>query len=178
MYDKEKKYAKKISGAYLGRITENGFIPKNSCMVSTEPKPDIEYGSSKLLFDMPGDIHSELQKRFPKYWRHIYVFALLRIVSMEPFKRLHEGYVRSFLSVELSGLDLSSKALSGFLAELGDECHAMVDFMKGLVSGTEYILFDGTRILSHSGNMLNAKQRDVVIRRIIPLRSILCMLFL
>ena len=101
VYDKEKKRAKKISGAYLGRITENGLIPKNSCLVSAEPKPDVEYGASKLLFDMSGDIRAELQKRFPECWRYIYVLALLRIVSMEPFKRLHEGYVRSFLSVEL-----------------------------------------------------------------------------
>ncbi|MCQ4765571.1 hypothetical protein NE577_16030, partial [Cloacibacillus evryensis] len=131
----------KISGAYLGRITENGLIPKNSCLVSAEPKPDVEYGASKLLFDMSGDIRAELQKRFPECWRYIYVLALLRIVSMEPFKRLHEGYVRSFLSVELPGLDLSSKAMSGFLAALGDRRPAMVDFMKGFVSGTEYILF-------------------------------------
>ena len=158
VYDKEKKRAKKISGAYLGRITENGLIPKNSCLVSAEPKPDVEYGASKLLFDMSGDIRAELQKRFPECWRYIYVLALLRIVSMEPFKRLHEGYVRSFLSVELPGLDLSSKAMSGFLAALGDRRPAMVDFMKGFVSGTEYILFNGTRIPSHSDNMLNAKQ--------------------
>ena len=48
------------------------------------------------------------------------------------------------------------QAMSGFLAVLGDRRPAMVDFMKGFVSGTEYILFDGTRIPSHSDNMLNA----------------------
>ena len=158
VYDKEKKRAKKISGAYLGRITEEGLIPKNSCMVSVEPRPDVEYGASKLLFDMSCDIRSELQARFPEQWRYIYVLALLRIISMEPFKRLHEGYVRSFLSVEMPKLDLSSKTLSSFLVELGDRRPAMVDFMKVFVSGTEYILFDGTRIPSHSDNMLNAKQ--------------------
>ena len=71
VYDKEKKRAKKISGAYLGRITENGLIPKNSCLVSAEPKPDVEYGASKLLFDMSGDIRAELQKRFPECWRYL-----------------------------------------------------------------------------------------------------------
>ena len=121
VYDKEKKRAKKISGAYLGRITENGLIPKNSCLVSAEPKPDVEYGASKLLFDMSGDIRAELQKRFPECWRYIYVLALLRIVSMEPFKRLHEGYVRSFFLWNCRGWIFLQKLCPVFLRRLATD---------------------------------------------------------
>lgn len=158
VYDKEKKQPRKITGVYLGRITKEGFIPKKNAIVSSTPKPDLEYGASKCLYDLSFDIREKLEVMFPEYWKDIYVLAVLRTIEMNPFKRMKESYVRSFLSVIYPGLDFSGKSLSGFLKKLGDRRPAMVEFMKFFVSDTEHIIFDGTRITTCSENMFNSKR--------------------
>ena len=157
VYDKEKKQAKKITGAYLGRITQDGFISKKSAIVPVTPIPDLEYGASKCLHDLSSDIRERLELLFPADWKEIYLLAVLRTIEMSPFKRVQERYLRSYLSILYPGLDFSGKALSLFLKRLGDRRPVMVEFMKAFVSGTEHIIFDGTRITTCSENMYNSK---------------------
>lgn len=157
VYDKEKKQAKKITGAYLGRITQEGFISKKSVIVPATPIPDLEYGASKCLHDLSSDIRERLELLFPADWKEIYLLAVLRTIEMSPFKRVQERYLRSYLSILYPGLDFSGKSLSLFLKRLGDRRPAMVEFMKAFISGTEHIIFDGTRITTCSENMYNSK---------------------
>ncbi len=59
VWDKEKKQPKKISGAYLGRITEVGLVPPKKKLVSSEVAVGIvdkQYGATSYLESLGVDI--------------------------------------------------------------------------------------------------------------------------
>ena len=51
-YDKEKKRARKITGKYLGRITEEGLIPPKEKKETANTYCVKEYGASSVLLKM------------------------------------------------------------------------------------------------------------------------------
>ena len=153
VWDAEKKQPRKISGTYLGRITEDGLIPPKHKMVSAVSPKKIsnrEYGATRYLRSLGQDIAENLAKHFPDSWREIFVMATLRAVDPQPFKRIESAYGHSFLSEDYAGLNLCSQSISRLLRDTGERRHSMVDFMKGYILGAEHILFDGTRITSYS----------------------------
>ena len=154
-YDPEKKRAKKITGEYLGRITEEGLIPpKRKQREASLQKVSIkEYGASKAVSVLGTDIYSALKKHFPKEADRIFAIAALRLIEKCPFKRVSEAYANSYLSEQYGALALSSASLSGFLKEFGKDRTAIVEFLKEFIGQDEYVLFDGTNIISNSGNM-------------------------
>ena len=154
-YDPEKKRAKKITGEYLGRITEDGLIPpKRKQNEAQLQKVSIkEYGASKAVAMLGTDIYSALKKHFPKDANRIFAIAVLRLIEKCPFKRIGEAYANSFLSEQYGVLALSSASLSGFLKEFGKDRTAIIEFLKEFIRQDEYVLFDGTNIISNSANM-------------------------
>ena len=48
---------------------------------------------------------------------------------------------------------MSSSSLSVFLRSIGSRREKIVQFMSGMLSGSEHILFDGTNIITKSENM-------------------------
>lgn len=158
VWDKEKKMPKKISGAYLGRITPEGLIEPKKKMtdivkVTEESVPNKEYGASEYLCNKGADIIEKLKRYFPEIWKTIFVMAALRVIEPQPFKRIEEAYLYSYLSVVYPGINLSKNSISGLLQELGNSRTQIVEFMKAYVSGSEHLIFDGTRITTYSREM-------------------------
>ena len=154
-YDPEKKRARKITGEYLGRITEEGLIPPKKKQVATEQNSVSvkEYGASKVALDIGKDIYEALKKHFPKNADRLFVLAVLRLLEKCPFKRIEGAYANSFLSEVFGKMSLSSASLSNFLKSFGQDRTAIVEFLKEFIGTEEYVLFDGTNIISNSRNM-------------------------
>ena len=145
-YDPEKKRAKKITGEYLGRITEEGLIPPKRKQVEICDKEVSikEYGASKAVSELGSDIYAMLKKHFPKDADRLFVLSALRLFEKSPFKRIGEAYTNSYLSEQYGKLALSSASLSNFLKEFGKDRTAIVNFLKEFIGQDEYVLFDGT----------------------------------
>ena len=154
-YDPVKKRAKKITGEYLGRITEEGLIPPKRKRedVGIKEVSIKEYGASKAVYELGTDIYTILKKHFPKDADKLFALAVLRLIEKVPFKRIREAYASSYLSEQFGKLALSSASLSNFLKEFGQNRTAIVSFLKEFVGSDEYVLFDGTNIISNSTNM-------------------------
>ncbi len=151
-----KEAAKKISGSYLGKITENGLVPPKRKMVSSEVTTGIvdkQYGACAYLESFGIDIRDRLKKHFPEIWQHIWVLALLRTEDPQPFKRMEQAYEHSWLSEKYPGLNLSKQALSGLLRKPGDMRGQSLEFMREYIQNVEHLIFDGTRITTFSEEM-------------------------
>ena len=127
-YDPEKKRARKITGEYLGRITEEGLIPPKKKQVATEQNSVSvkEYGASKVALDIGKDIYEALKKHFPKNADRLFVLAVLRLLEKCPFKRIEGAYANSFLSEVFGKMSLSSASLSNFLKSFGQDRTAII----------------------------------------------------
>ena len=152
---KEKGRAQKKTGKYLGRITEEGLIPprKKNPPVDTTNISVKEYGASSFLQEAGKDILEKLKERFPEDGEKIFSLAALRIIEKCPFKRAEFLYEKSYLSEVFGKLDLSPSKLTGFLREFGKKREQIVGFMKEYLMDSQYILFDGTNIISESQGM-------------------------
>ena len=153
-WDKEKGRAKKITGAYLGRITENGFIPKGSKAPKSKPTVTVkEYGATAAAIELGEDLLNKLREKFGKSGEVVFAIALSRLIEQSPFKRTEIQYSNSYISEILPDLKLSSKDISIFNAEFGKKRNEIVEFMRGFIGDDAHILFDGTSIISNSQNM-------------------------
>ena len=158
-WDKEKKRAQKKSGVYLGRITPEGFVPKERTYTKKTahceiPKHDIavkEYGASSLLSrNLGGSICEKLQEAFPDYWREIFIISILRTIHQCPMKNVASLYNDSYLSHQFSEVKLSGKHISQLMQDIGRQRDKMVEFMKNFITGSENIVFDMTDVVSAS----------------------------
>ena len=153
VYDKEKKRARAITGTYLGRITEEGLIPPRAKQQENSKYSVKEFGASAALLKMGANIQTKLKEVFPKEADEMMTLAILRLVESSPFKRIGLLYERSYLSELFPGLPMSSSSLSGFLRSVGSRREKIVQFMNGMVGGSEHILFDSTNIITKSESM-------------------------
>ena len=150
VYDKEKKRARAITGTYLGRITEEGLVPPRAKQQENSKYSVKEFGASAALLKMGANIQTKLKEVFPKEADEMMTLAILRLVESSPFKRIGLLYERSYLSELFPGLPMSSSSLSGFLRSIGSRREKIVQFMNGMVGGSEHILFDSTNIITKS----------------------------
>ena len=154
-WDKDKKRARKITKAYLGRITETGLIQKkgNKEAVNAAPPTVLHYGGAMLASQIGSEILERLREHFGQLAETIFTVAALRFLHSHPFKRLRLEYEHSYMSVMFGGLKLSGKSMSGILQKLGDDRATIIKFMQSFVGGSEHVLFDGTSIISKSKKM-------------------------
>ena len=158
-WDPEKKRARKISGDYLGILTPQGLIPAqhrrlwiNASLCSKE------FGASWLLSSLTDDIRKRLEIRFPDVWKELYTVSLLRTLRPCSFRYIAERYEHSMLSEYYPGLALSGASVSALLKKVGTRRDAIVAFMKDfLFDEREYLIFDGTGIVSFSKGMDDAQ---------------------
>ena len=154
VWNKDKGRAQKITNKYLGRITEDGFIPSKKETIKTETPITVKgSGASSVLTMLGEDILNELKIIFPSHGELLFTIASLRLIEQCPYKRLEDLYKNSFLSETFKGLKLSSGTLSVFLKDFGGNRARIVEFMKRFIDGSEHVLFDGTSILSKSEKM-------------------------
>lgn len=154
VWNPEKKRAQKKTGKYLGRITEDGLIPPKSKKVEISAGISTkEYGASSFLNNVGKELHEKLQEYFPEDADRIFTLAVLRVIEKCPFKRVSFLYERSFMSEYCKNLALSPSSLSEFLERFGTKRMQLSGFMKEQLSKEQYILFDGTNIISNSEKM-------------------------
>ena len=153
VYDKEKKRSRKITGAYLGRITEEGLIPPKAKQTEAIKYTVKEYGASSIALGMASDIYEKLKVVFPTEADELITLAILRLIERCPFKRINILYEKSYLSERFPELPLSSASLSGFLRTVGSKREKIARFMDQMIDGSEHILFDGTNIITKSENL-------------------------
>lgn len=153
-WNKEKGRAQKKTDGYLGRITENGLIPKGIRTPKEAPVVTVkEYGATSALIELGEDLLQKLRDKFGKSGETVFAIAASRLIEQCPFKRTENQYVNSYISEILPNLNLSPKGISLFLAEFGGKRAEMVEFMRGFIGDGANILFDGTAIVSNSENM-------------------------
>lgn len=144
---------KKVSTGTLGTIRPEGLIPscKKGQTIRSQVTAPLEYGASFLLESLGDDILSNLNETFSsKLSNQIFEMAKIGLVSPSPFKRMELIYSNSYDSRLRPNLPLSPSTITSVLNEIGSNREAQLNFMRKYYDGTEFIIFDGTRLVSHS----------------------------
>lgn len=162
VYDKKKKGPKKLSGSYIGKITKEGLVPAKHRLKKIDdevPKVSspLEYGASYLLELLGKDMLDNLKTYFPDDAETIFSLGKQYFIDPQPLKRRKIVYDSSFDSILHPNLSISPSSLSSFLDKLGKDRENQVNFMKQYLDKSEYVIFDGTRLVSYSENMDMAK---------------------
>lgn len=167
VYDKETKRHRKITGKYLGSITEkDGFKLSKKRLMEAEmeklrngeilPLPQAkvgevkEYGLSWLITNGMQYINDRLKKDFPNDYRRIIALAYSRLRCQSPMRDVQADFSDSFLSTQTGTAGLLPSQLSGFLYDLGGQRGSMVGYMDHFCSGSSNVIFDGTDLLGAS----------------------------
>lgn len=151
-WNPEKKRAQKITLAYLGVVTPNGFIkPRKQGSL----KGDYEYGNINLLWQLAkeGGLLELLKEHFPYDWEQMISFIILRIVRPMPLKSTHYIFEKTYLIKFFDKISLFPKSLSNLLGEIGDDFNTRHQFMHKLTHEGKYIIVDLTALLSYSKNI-------------------------
>ena len=144
---------KKVSTGTLGTIRPEGLIPscKKGQTIRSQVTAPLEYGASFLLESLGNNILSNLNETFSsKLSNQIFEMAKIGLVSPSPFKRMELIYSNSYDSRLRPNLPLSPSTITSVLNEIGSNREAQLNFMRKYYDGTEFIIFDGTRLVSHS----------------------------
>ena len=167
VYDKETKKHRKITGKYLGSITEEGgFKPSKKRQLEAEmerlrkgevvvpQKPKIgevkEYGLSWLVENKMGEITERLKKDFPNDFNRLIALTYSRLRYQSPMRDVAGDFADSHLSAVLGTAGLAPSQLSGFLYDFGGKRAKIVEYMDYFCSGSSNVIFDGTDLLSAS----------------------------
>ena len=116
-WDKEKKQSKKITGEYLGKITEEGIFKKNEQLTNIENTTIKEFGASKFISSKAQDIIQNLKDVFPGNWKEIFTFAAIRFFYNSPLKNVQDYYCNSHLSDLFQEAKVSPKTSFSILLE-------------------------------------------------------------
>lgn len=161
-WNKKLKRSKKITGSYLGTITEaNGFTPKRSQQVKIsksvkKAKPILsvkEWGLSNFIQENLSQYIELLQKHFPSMWQSIIALSYGRFTESSPMKNMKFHYENSFISELYPDAKISKNSISKLLLELGRDREGIVNFFKEFNTADDKIIFDGTDLVSNSRNM-------------------------
>ncbi len=159
-WDKELKRPRKITGSYLGRITEaEGFIPKKTKQVQIDQKADAPILSVKetgITDFIEINLHlyiSLLRKHFPNNWQSILALVYGRFVESSPMKNMKFHYENSYISELYPEAKISKNSISKLLKELGRDRTSIVEFLKEFNQEDDKIIFDGTDLVSNSRKM-------------------------
>lgn len=166
VYDKEKKAAKKITGKFLGRITEQkGFIPsgkrklEKALHMKGVSKPFCkEFGVSLLITEKFSRYVELLSTFFPEYWKSILAIAYCRFVYHCPLKSIPFRLSQSFLPELIGSNAFNEKTASGVLKVIGGMHEQKLDYMKSFIGRDEYLLMDATHVYSNSSMITLARK--------------------
>ena len=147
-----RKNPKKITGRYLGVITPEGVKKPKHERVLEELQHVVvkEYGATHYLLQHNRELIDALKKAFPGEWKEILCCAVFRVLYQSPLKNLGLHYATSFLSETVPGAVLSPRRMGELLRQLGLKRHAIIDFLRQRIPGTECMIVDGTHLLSKS----------------------------
>jgi hypothetical protein len=158
-WNPQKKRSVKITGKFLGKITEaDGFVESEKGRLRRQQmqidRVQVkEYGISAAMDTLFSDTIAALKEFFPDCWQRVVALAYGRLVHQSPLKNMSFHYSHSYLSEQYSDVDLAARSLSIFLRELGQDRHRIVDFCRSFKISDDCIIFDGTDMFSASRKM-------------------------
>ena len=157
-WDAEKKRSVKVTGEYLGRITEDGLIPPKHKRVERMYKEisPKEFGATYFLQSVSQDIVDGLKRVYPYDWKELFSLAVFRLTEKSPLKRVGFYYDNSYFSESFKGVRTSQKFLGSFLREIGSRRELIKDFMRVFMADGKYGIIDLTNIFSYSRGVLSA----------------------
>lgn len=153
VYDPATRKKRKKSGALLGTITEEGFVPKKEKVAQDELREIqcVEYDACSYLYQANGRMLEDLARSFPSSWKTLFTLACTKCLGEPSLKRVQASYEGSYLSVLFPRLALSGASLTAAMRELGRDREGIRSYMRGNLLGFGgYILVDGHRIISES----------------------------
>lgn len=157
VYDKEKKRGRKVTGKYLGRITEaEGLVgprPKKAGASVGKIESDKEYGVTALYNAMMPEYSELLKKHFPDDWQTILAMAYCRLTRQSSLKMMDYHFSGSYMSEMLTDARLSGDSLTKHIRKIGIKREAIVGFCREFKAQDDNIIFDGTDLASESGKM-------------------------
>ncbi|MDR3185529.1 MAG: hypothetical protein LBU04_01770 [Christensenellaceae bacterium] len=151
------KRPKKVSGAYIGKVTPDGIIPKKKRDNLNLPHFAKEYAASAFLLSLSNDILDLPKISFDEYTaERIFLCALLRLISPSSFSRISIRFDTSCLSTVFPGLVLSEASITGLFDIVGGNREACASFMRGTIGSSPHYLIDGSKIISASDEAVRA----------------------
>ena len=158
VWDPEKGRARKITGKFLGRITESGMIkPKHERVRESMKNVTVkEFGATAFLLESCKDIMDALKLEYPHEWKSIFAFAAFRLMHNSPIKNLASHYIASYLSESMGEIRISPKAIGPMLRDLGKERDRTKRFLSRFVKGTKFAVIDTTHVFSLSEGIITA----------------------
>lgn len=154
----ELKRAKKVTGKYLGVLTEKGLIkPKHERLLESIKEITVkEFGASSYLLSLCSDLIETIKEHFPYEYEEIVIFSLMRLFFSSPLKNVQLYYLDSHLSDIFPEANVSARSLSELLSSIGRRRGRIVEFLKKFVIGSEHIVIDLTSIFSFSEDVISA----------------------
>ena len=147
VYDKEKKRPRKVSGKYIGKITESGIIRK----VQRNIRTVFEYGNSQTIYSILQDIAAPLRKYFSSA-NEIMAMASVKAVRNTPLKYIDDAYSKLYMS-RIMDASVSHSTIAIKLREIGSDIKAQHEFFKELIDDENTYLYDLSSIFSYSENI-------------------------
>lgn len=169
-YNPDKKRTDKVTGALLGKITEqHGFVPSDKNQLRARlpggNAVDIKnFGLFRLFSTLVEEELRALEKVFaPDVCGLLSSFAMFRWGYSTPIKRAPHYYSHDFCSQSLPARPVSDKVFSEVLRQVGEQRVKVVGWMKSLLGkddagNAEFVMMDSTHVHSNSDLLtLNAK---------------------
>jgi transposase len=145
--DPTKKWPKKITGEYIGKITSQGLIA-----AKTRERTIYEYANAQLLSNILEEITPQLSKHFPDEWRELSALAIVRTIRNVPIKYIKDAWEKLYPSTKLEA-HLSRNTVSELLKAVGADWDAQSQFFTSLIKGNSIFYFDLSSIFSRSVNL-------------------------
>lgn len=151
-WNAEKQKVQKITGALLGKVTPEGFIPSEKKKLKENllaPHAVKSYGSTYLCLQLLEKELPQLQMVFPDFWQQIFMLAVLRFTHKAHLKMV-PFYLQENYFTEKWGLKVSEKTYSDLLSALGAQREKIIQFKKSIFSGRNFLIADSTNVFSES----------------------------
>ena len=142
-----KKWPKKITGEYIGRITPNGLIE-----TKTRERTVYEYANAMFLSSILDEITPQLRNCFPDEWKEIAALAITRTIRNVPIKYVKDAWEKLYLSTKIEA-SLSRNTVSEMLRTVGADWDSQSTFFSSLIKGNSIFYFDLSSIFSRSVNL-------------------------
>jgi len=165
-YSPDLKRSKKISGALIGRITEEqGLLPKGTraprkrrvcrdelCLpkISDNKEYGISFWMDKCI---KPKYYDELESKFGPVWQTVVGIAFSRLVFQSPICEMHRHVSNSFMSELLPSARMDDKSVSEVLDWIGRNRGCQVSFFQHYLDKGETLIWDGSDFESRSEKM-------------------------
>ena len=161
-WDKESKRSKKVTEAFLGRITELGLIKgkKTKKIISVPLSSSYcvqEYGIVRFLYDDNIDVLNILKEHFEQFYESIFAAAISRFAHHSPLKNMEHYHTQSYSKELFPNAQMSDKSLSQLLLTIGRQRDLATKVMQYFIQGRHFLLLDATQVLSMSSTLESAQ---------------------